>query len=195
MEPLLEPVPDRLVTPRLIVRCVRAGDAARMFEAIAESIDALRPYVPWAANGMPSPAQCEANCRRFQARFLLREDLTMGIFERNANGEEGAYLGGTGLHRIDWAVRRFEIGYWCRSSRVGEGFVGEAVEALTRCAFDELKALRVELRVDEVNERSWRVAERAGFVLEGVLRSESLAPSGEPRDLRVYARTRPKLHA
>jgi RimJ/RimL family protein N-acetyltransferase len=33
------------------------------------------------------------------------------------------------------------------------------------------------------------VAERAGFVLEGVLRSESLTPSGEPRDTRVYART------
>ena len=33
------------------------------------------------------------------------------------------FIGGTGLHRIDWAQRQFEIGYWCRSSRVGEGFV------------------------------------------------------------------------
>lgn len=190
MEPLLEPVPDRLVTPRLIIRGVRADDSAQMLDAIAESIDALRPYVPWAANGVPSPTQCEANCRRFQARFLLREDLTMAVFERDANGAEGAYIGGTGLHRIDWAVRRFEIGYWCRSSRVGKGLIGEAVAALTRCAFEQLKALRVELRVDEVNARSWRVAERAGYVLEGVLRSESLASNGEPRDMRVYASTR-----
>lgn len=190
MEPLLEFVPDRIETPRLIIRSARAADAPAMNAAIVESIDALRPYVPWAAKGVPSLVQTEADCRRFQARFLLREDLTMAIFERDANGDEGAYIGGTGLHRIDWAVRRFEIGYWCRSSRVGEGFVGEAVEALTRCAFEQLRALRVELRVDEANERSWRVAERAGYLLEGVLRSQSLAPSGEPRDLRVYAKTR-----
>src|ERR1700712_2035010 len=111
MEPLLEPVPDRLVTPRLIIRGVRAGDSAQMLAAIAESIDALHPYVPWAANGVPSPAQCEANCRRFQARFLLREDLTMAVFERDANGDEGAYIGGIGLHRIDWAGGGFQLGF------------------------------------------------------------------------------------
>ncbi len=190
MEPLLEFVPDRIETPRLIIRSARSGDAPALNAAIAESIDALRPYVPWAARGVPSLEQSEADCRRFHAKFLLREDLTMVMFERDADGNEGAFVGGTGLHRIDWAVRRFEIGYWCRSSRVGAGLVGEAVEALTRCAFEQLRALRVELRVDEANRRSWRVAERAGYVLEGVLRSQSLAPSGEPRDLRVYAKTR-----
>jgi len=49
--------------------------------------------------------------------------------------------------------------------------------------------LRIE-GVDDGNVRSWRVAERAGFTLEGVLRCQSLAPTGEPRDTRVYARTR-----
>ena len=37
---------------------------------------------------------------------------------------------------------------------------------------------------------SWRVAERLGFTLEGILRQDSLTPQGEPRDTRVYARVR-----
>jgi RimJ/RimL family protein N-acetyltransferase len=189
MEPLLEFVPECITTPRLIMRSARAADAASMNAAVIESMDALRPYVPWAKTE-PTLAQSEGECRRMQAKALLREDLTMLMFERDAEGREAGFIGGTGLHRIDWNVRRFEIGYWCRSSRVGEGFVSEAVEALTRCAFEQLQARRVEVRMDDDNERSWRVAERAGFVLEGVLRSESLTPTGETRDTRVYAKTR-----
>ena len=190
MEPLLEFVPELIPTPRLIIRTARASDAAAVNAAVAESLDALRPYMPWAQTA-PSLAQTEGECRRMQAKFLLREDLPMLMFERDAEGAEAGYIGGTGLHRIDWAVRRFEVGYWCRSSRVGRGFVGEAVEAITRAAFEQLRARRVEVRMDDDNERSWRVAERAGFVLEGVLRSDSLTPTGEPRDTRVYAMTRP----
>ena len=135
MEPLLEFVPDRITTPRLIIRSALGSDAGALNAAVLESMAALRPYVPW-AKAEPSLMQSEADCRRMQAKFLLREDLTMLIFERDAEGRELGFVGGTGLHRIDWEVRRFEVGYWCRSSRVGQGFVGEAVEALTRCAFE-----------------------------------------------------------
>lgn len=189
MEPLLEFVPDSIVTPRLILRSPRASDGPALNAAVVESLEALQPYMPWAQTA-PTLAQSEAECRRMQAKVLLREDLPMMMFERAADGSERGLIGGTGLHRIDWKVRRFEVGYWCRSSRVGEGFVGEAVEAITRCAFEQLQARRVEVRMDDGNERSWRVAERAGFTLEGVLRSQSLNPDGEPRDTRVYAKTR-----
>ena len=190
MEPcLLEFVPDYLATPRLILRSARASDAPALNAAVIESLAALKPYMPW-AQVAPSLAQTEGECRRMQARMLLREDLPFFVFERDADGAEAGFIGGTGLHRIDWTVRRFEVGYWCRTSKCGQGFIGEAVEAITRCAFEQMGARRVEVRMDDGNERSWRVAERAGFALEGVLRQQSLTPTGEPRDTRVYAKTR-----
>ena len=188
-------VPTRIDTPRLILRCPTNADAAAQNEAVCESLVDLQPYMPW-AQAAPTLAQSEAECRRMHARFLLREDLVMFMFERlgrrrdGADGSEGGLLGGTGLHRIDWAQRNFEIGYWCRTSRQRRGYVAEAVQALTRFAFDRLEARRVEIRMDDGNERSWRVAERAGFRLEGVLRGNSLTPTGELRDTRVYARVR-----
>jgi len=186
MEALLEDVPDHLATERLILRSARGDDAATLNAAVSESLDDLRAYMPWAQT-TPSLAQSNADCRRLQAKFLLREDLPMFMFERAADGGEGTFIGGTGLHRIDWTVRRFELGYWCRTSHQGRGFVTEAVRALTRFAFERLQARRVEVRMDETNERSWKLAQRAGFALEGVLRSDSLNPQGEPRDTRVYA--------
>jgi RimJ/RimL family protein N-acetyltransferase len=170
MDALNEDVPERLEPPRLIVRMPQRSDAAALNAAVLESLDELRPTMPWAQTA-PSSAQSDADCRRMQAKFLLREDLTMFAFEREADGSEGCFVGGTGLHRIDWRVRRFEVGYWCRSSRQGRGLVSEAVQALTSLAFEHLKARRVEVRMDDTNERSWRVAERCGFALEGVLRS------------------------
>jgi RimJ/RimL family protein N-acetyltransferase len=190
MDALNEDVPERLETARLIVRMPQRSDAAALNAAVIESFDQLRSTMPW-AHAAPSLAQSDADCRRMQAKFLLREDLTMFAFEREADGSEGCFVGGTGLHRIDWRVRRFEIGYWCRSSRQGRGLMSESVQALTGLAFERLLARRVEVRMDDTNERSWRVAERCGFALEGILRSDTLATSGEPRDTRVYALTRP----
>ena len=105
-------------------------------------------------------------------------------------GGEGELLGGTGLHRIDWALRRFEIGYWRRSGLRGRGIVTEAVVAISRMAFDALDARRVEIRMDDDNGASWKVAERAGFTLEALLRFDAATPAGEPRSTCVYARVR-----
>lgn len=187
-DPLLIHVPERIVTGRLVIRCAQPGDGAVLNAAVRDSLDALRPYVPW-AGAVPTLADSEAVCRKAQARFRLREDLMMLIFER-AGDAEGDLLGGTGLHRMDWKARRFEIGYWRRTGHEGRGIATEAVHTMTRLSFDELRAQRVELRIDNLNSPSWRVAERCGFTLEGVMRSESLAPDGTLRDMRVYSKVR-----
>lgn len=188
-DPLLIHVPERIATERLVIRCAQPGDGAALNAAVGDSLDALRPYVPW-AGALPTLADSEAVCRKAQARFRLREDLMMLIFERVAGDAEGRLLGGTGLHRMDWKAGRFEIGYWRRTGHEGRGVATEAVHAMARLAFDELRARRVELRIDNLNRPSWRVAERCGFTLEGVMRSESLAPDGTLRDMRVYSRVR-----
>ena len=188
-DPLLIHVPERFVTEHLIVRCAQPGDGALLNAAVVASIHALRPYVPWAGT-VPTLADSEAVCRKAQARFRLREDLMMLIFERASGGVEGELLGATGLHRPNWKARRFEIGYWRRTGHEGRGIATEAVLAMARLAFDELRAQRVELRIDSLNRPSWRVAERCGFTLEGVMRRESLASDGTLRDMRVYSKVR-----
>ena len=189
MNPLLIAVPERIETERLLLRRPQPGDGAVLNAAVCESLAELKPWLPWAQTA-PTLEESELECRRMHARFVLREDLVMFVFERNADGSEGALLGGSGLHRIAWNVPRFEIGYWRRSGHGGRGVIGEAVSVLNRMAFDTLAAQRVEIRMDANNLRSVRVAERAGFAFEGVLRQDSRGPTGELRDTRVYARVR-----
>ena len=189
LEPLLIDVPERIHTERLILRCPRPGDGAALNRAVAETLEQLKPWMPW-AQAMPSERESEATCRRMNGMFRLRQDLTLFMFERRGDDAEGDFVGGTGLHRMNWTLRSFEVGYWCRRSHMGLGFTGEAVRAVTAMAFEALGARRVDIRMDARNEPSRRVADGCGFALEGVLRGEGLTPQGAPRDTCVYARTR-----
>ncbi len=91
------------------------------------------------------------------------------------------------MHRIDWDVPRFEIGYWVRTSLQGQGYITEAVNGISKFAFEQLKAERMEIRCDARNERSAAVARRAGYTLEAKLRRESRAPDGSLRDTLIFA--------
>ena len=189
MDPLLIDVPELLETERLVMRPPRRGDGQTLNAAIRVSHLELAPWLPWAGT-LPSVDESEAHCRRQQARFILREDFVVLIFLRDRDGSEGELVGGCGLHRIDWALRKFEIGYWRKTGCEQRGLITEAVRALARMAFDALDARRVEIRMDDRNERSWKLAERAGFTLEALLRFDSVTPAGEPRSTRIYARVR-----
>lgn len=182
MNPLLLDVPESIESERLIIRAPRTGDGVAVNAAVRESIAELRTWMPWAKE-IPTQEESEAMVRRKQAEYLAREDLMLLMFLK-----DGVFVGGTGLHRIDWALPKFEIGYWVRTSLTGRGYMTEAVNAIAAVAFGPLRARRVEIRVDERNVRSWRVAERCGFQLEGVLRHDTIANDGTLRNMRIYSR-------
>lgn len=180
--PTLIPLPDGWRTARIVVRPYRAADAEGLFAAIDESRETLAPWLPW-VDRHESPADTRDFCLRSLANWIARTTLEVGIFD----ARDGRPLGATGFPRLDWSARTFELGYWLRRSAVGQGYISEAVRELTRFAFEELAANRVEIRCDARNERSRRVAERLGFTREGCLRHDTLDPTGQPRDTLVFA--------
>jgi RimJ/RimL family protein N-acetyltransferase len=185
-DPLRFAVPEAFETPRLLLRPFAVADAPQLHEALLESIEALREhlgFLPWVAEP-PTLVSAEARCRRALANFLLRTDLAYLAFDRRS----GRLVASAGLHRTDWALPATEVGYWVRTSEVGQGYATEAVEALTRWALEGLGAVRVALVTDAGNAGSRAVAERCGFRLEGVLRHAARSPDGRLRDLCHYAR-------
>lgn len=176
-------VPLEITTPRLVLRAPHPDFAQEMNDAIRESFTELHAWMPWAAQ-MPSVEESREQQARAREQFLAREDLQVILFR----GQR--IVGASGLHRIDWQVPRFEIGYWVRTPEHGRGYATEAVRALERLAFEDLGARRVEIRADPLNTRSCSIPERLGYEREGVLRNESVATDGSVRDTVVYAKIR-----
>jgi len=183
VNPLLLDFPSAFDTGRLTLRAPRAGDGAAVNAAVVESLAELSPWLPW-VHPVPTVDDSEANVRQAAAKFVSREDLRLQVYLKGTD----TLVGSSGLHRIDWTVPRFEIGYWIRTSCASRGYATEAVNGLTGFARDHLGARRIEIRMDERNERSWRVAERAGYTLEARLRQERRALDGTLCDSRIYAR-------
>ncbi|WP_424766968.1 GNAT family N-acetyltransferase [Paenibacillus sp. sgz302251] len=68
------------------------------------------------------------------------------LFSIPESFESKRLVGSGGLHRMDWQSRKFEIGYWIRTSFSRQGYMTEAVDAITYYAVQELQANRIDIR-------------------------------------------------
>ncbi|WP_415952155.1 GNAT family N-acetyltransferase [Streptomyces sp. KLOTTS4A1] len=93
--------------------------------------------------------------------------------------EEDRLVAVTGLMERIGNAR--EIGFWTVKEHRGQGYMTEAVRAVTRWGFEELRVDRIEWKAAVGNHASRAVAEKAGFRLEGTLRS-ALLNKGRRRD-------------
>jgi ribosomal-protein-serine acetyltransferase len=80
------------------------------------------------------------------------------------------------------------MGYWVRKSAQRRGFATEAANALVRYAFGVLAMRRVGLTHSLGNDASQRIAERLGFVREGIQKGANILPGGKRADRCCYAR-------
>jgi RimJ/RimL family protein N-acetyltransferase len=185
---ILREFPETIETERLILEFMHPRHADGVHEAIVDSWERLRKWMSWAASETPQSHEATViNVKEAHLQFLARKDLRITIFLKGTD----VVIGGTGLHRFDWSVPRFEIGYWVRTGYEGQGYVTEAVQALTEFAFNEFGAKRVEIMCDAKNTRSAAVAERLGYELEGIHRcDERHHLTGELRDTMVWAKVR-----
>jgi RimJ/RimL family protein N-acetyltransferase len=182
--PILHDFPTSFDTRRLTIRRPEAGDGAELNDAVQETWEDLHEWMAWAMR-RPSADESEEVVRRAHAKFVQREDLLLLLFERGGK----TLVGGSGLHRIDWRIPSFDIGYWCRRRFQGKGYVTEAAGAIAEFAVRELGARRLVIKCDAENVRSADVARRIGFVQEATMRNERRHHlSGELRDTLVFSR-------
>lgn len=182
MKPILIDLPMPILTPRLCIKPRYIGEGPILNKAICNSLEHLKPWMPFAQKA-PTLDESEEHCRRAYAKFVLREDLTLSIYSRDTK----TFIGSTGLHQANWNVPSFHIGYWVLPEFEGQGLISESTNALTRYAFNVLKARRIEIRCDASNSRSLAVMKRLGYVQEGILKNQDVQESGELRDTIVTA--------
>jgi RimJ/RimL family protein N-acetyltransferase len=150
-----QPLTDRTVT----LRPWAEGDAA----AIVESVDGDPEIALW-LDQVPQPYTLEDA----QAYVAGTVDVDQEAFAVT-DAISGRVLGSIGLRGpVDGVC---EIGYWIRADARGRGATTRALVLLSRAALEREGIARVQLRADVENVSSRRVAEKAGFRLEGVLRS------------------------
>jgi ribosomal-protein-serine acetyltransferase len=136
------------------LRRYRADDLDALFQAVMESLDHLRPWMPWAADYSRQTAE------EYLAGSIKHWDE--GTEYNYAITTAGALAGSIGLMaRI--GPGGLEIGYWVHRAYTRRGLATAASEALVEQAFRLPGVNRVEIVHDELNVASGGVPRKLGF--------------------------------
>lgn len=165
------------------LRPYEPDDSEALWQAVRESVPEVSLWLAWchehyaladAVEWIRSRGQLAAEGHEYA--FAIVDD-------------QGRFLGGCGLNQINRLHRFGNLGYWVRTSATGRGVAAEAARQLAEFAFRHTDLVRLEIVCALGNERSQRVAERAGALREGVLR-QRLWLHGMPVDAVMYSLVR-----
>lgn len=151
---------ERVDIEGLVVRRYSPDDAAAMVEAVAASIEHLRPWMPWIAFEPQSIDQRRALLRQWSNEWETKESFPYGIFENDA------LVGSTGLH-VRSGAGVLEIGYWVHAEHVGRGIATIGARVMVDVGFEMSEVSSIEIVHDPVNVASRRVPEKLGFTFVG----------------------------
>jgi RimJ/RimL family protein N-acetyltransferase len=113
--------------------------------------------------------------------YLARASSREGAFAI-VDADSGRLLGGITVNAQNWG--RAEIGYWVRADARDRGVASRALALVAGWGLGRYR--RLQLHADVENVASQRVAEKAGFRREGVLRAW-IEQNGSQRDHVLYS--------
>jgi [ribosomal protein S5]-alanine N-acetyltransferase len=161
----------------LVLRPWAPGDAAVVLEAYRDP-----DIQQWNLRSFGSLDEARAWIAQWETQWQAERDGCWAVTDG-----AGRVLGRVAVRGIHLMDGRGECTYWVLPAARGQGVATAATVAVARWALDELGLHRLSLLHATANPASCRVAAKAGFALEGTLRSAMLHPDGW-HDMHLHAR-------
>jgi RimJ/RimL family protein N-acetyltransferase len=155
-----------LTDGKVTLRPYRMEYVDATYEAIRESIPEMTLWLPFAHKDYSSK-ESRNWIKQRPGEWKKGATYDFAMFD----AKNGIMIGGCGINNIDNIDRRANLGYWVRTSRMGQGVAPAATILLAKWGFEALKLMRIEILVATGNQRSLRVAEKVGAKREGILRN------------------------
>ena len=169
--------PVVLTDGSVTLRAWEPHDARAVFEACQDPL--IAHFIP----DVPMP-YTEESARQFVVRrradWASDDERSFAI----ADAATGEVLGAIARHG-PWG-HRAQFGYWLAPSARGRGVATRALRLVTDWTLETAGIIRLDLYTHPDNDASGRVAERAGYVREGVRRAWDLDRDGKPYDAVFY---------
>lgn len=139
-------------------------------------------------DGLPFPYG-EEDAKVFLSAVLASDPDQNLAFAIEADGKLIGSISATRCANIHF--RTAELGYYLGEPYWGKGFATEAVRQICDYIYRNTDIIRIFAEPFAYNTASCRVLEKAGFQLEGLLRSNAVK-NGRILDMKMYARIREK---
>jgi len=177
--------PERVTAGPLVLRRMEVEDAGIIAAVVGESLDHLRPWMPWATRDAADRRTQLARITESDELWESGTDYIYAIFapgdgkdgskpvgDRSTGNRDGALVGTIGLHRRA-AENVIEIGYWIAVAQTRRGYGTAAARVATSVAAELPGIRQVEIHCDEANVASAAIPRKLGYRLD---RTEPHAP-------------------
>jgi RimJ/RimL family protein N-acetyltransferase len=170
-------LPIPIWTPRLLIRPIQKEDGAIVLDYKRDSWTEFLKWMIWThppSIEVRTVQDDELFCEYKHDQYVSRTDLTYLAIDQKA----GRMVGVGGLHKCEWDLRIFTLGFSVRTSETGKGYATEIATALSKYAFSALAATKIRTLHAAGDLGSQRVIEKIGFEREGVLRQQHRLADG-----------------
>lgn len=164
--------------PKIQIRPQEVKDAKRLYEILSN------PNFTYFSS-TPKTLKDEVKYLRDSLKELKKGTLYNYVILLN-----GDVVGGIGVKINPHRKHIGEIGYFIEEKHWGKGIANKAVKLLEKKCFGELKLKRLEVMMQPKNKSSEKVAIKAGYKKEGLLKKVIKDRQGKLKDVYLYAKTK-----
>ena len=160
---------ELIVSNQIRLKEIGMDDVDKIFHIIDSEREYLAEWLPFV-----NETRKLADTMTFVKNYVEAEskEPTFAIHFKNQ------LVGLIGMKDTDLDNQKTEIGYWLSEKYQHIGIVTRSAEVLINFIFDELNINRIQLKAATGNFKSQRVAERLGFIREGIERDGELHERG-----------------
>jgi ribosomal-protein-alanine N-acetyltransferase len=183
------PSPVHIETERLVLTMPGRRDAPLMVDYFTRNRAHLSPWEPRYPDGFFTNAYWESRLEDARKELIDDLGLRLVIFRRGDESRRAiGIVNFTAIIRL--AFNCTNLGYSIDGEHEGQGLMREGLEASIGHVFSELNLHRIQANYQPDNERSGRLLERLGFVIEGYAK-DYLLIDGAYRDHILTSLTNP----
>lgn len=179
---ILTSISGYLETDRVYLKQLKIPDSVPFYDLIQQNKTRLYDSFPVTLDNTVNETTTELFIQSKISEWEERISFTFGIWGKDSEN----LIGYMSIKNIDWVIPRAEIAYFISGEYEGRGFMKEALLRTIKFCFEELKVIRLFLRILPENKRSSRLAENCGFMKEGTFRKDHRTFNGNLTNLNYY---------
>jgi ribosomal-protein-serine acetyltransferase len=191
MQETLANIPQKLISPKVILRLYQEGEGAMVYQLVANNRDRLIDHFPKTIAQLTDESKGELFVKTKIAEWYAQKGYVFGIWD--ASGQK--YIGQIAAKNLDWEIPRAELSYYIDQAYEGKGIVKEALRLIIKFCFDHLHTQKLFIRTTPSNTRSGKLAESCGFRNEGIIRKDFLTYNKTLSDVVYYGMTAEDYHS
>ncbi len=182
---ILTPISGFLETERIVLKPFKIEDTFLYYRLIQKNKNRLQDSFPVTLDNTINEETTELFMQSKLSEWEERISFAFGIWTK----DENLLIGYMSIKNIDWVIPRAEFAYFISYDFESMGLMKEALMRTIKICFEELKMVRLYLRIMTDNKRSCKLAEKCGFSKEGTFKKDHRTFDGKLVNLNYYGLT------